>query len=197
VNDKYYLTIYRLGDGTTTSSSTPKPYFYAKYPNRTAVGAGMGYSNTFVLYNASNTCNGLLYDDVEVCNKHGSCVNSQCVCENGYSGVNCEIFTCLYYESTEPDACSRHGTCTKLDFCICYPGYSGTNCEIKPYGFVYGAGLNNYYQTGRALDTTSQVYPYRPLDWYTFQRINMVSAGNTHSLTLTHSGVVHCFGDNT
>ena len=57
------------------------------------------------------------------CGANGVCVTGTCDCEDGYSGVNCEIFDpCFNIE------CGENGTCVD-GTCDCDDGYYGDNCE--------------------------------------------------------------------
>ncbi|XP_061173563.1 fibropellin-1-like [Saccostrea echinata] len=75
-------------------------------------------------------------DVINECNSspcvHGRCSNEylryECICDQGYSGVNCE---------TDIDECASspcvHGACAdRINgyVCNCIPGYSGIHCEI-------------------------------------------------------------------
>lgn len=72
-------------------------------------------------------------DEVQCnCNSNGVCTsftNQQCKCYQGYSGVNCEDFTCFGIENTNSSVCSGNGYCQNLDFCSCNDGYFGNQCE--------------------------------------------------------------------
>ena len=79
----------------------------------------------------AQTCFGLLNTDPNVCSGHGSCVaEDTCVCELGYSGMQCESTTCFGLSSSDPNVCSGHGTCVALDTCVCEASYSGSECEV-------------------------------------------------------------------
>lgn len=58
------------------------------------------------------------------CGINGTCVSGYCDCEDGYSGVNCEIFDPCY--ST---LCGNNGTCVG-GICDCENGYYGEFCEL-------------------------------------------------------------------
>lgn len=70
----------------------------------------------------------------------GLCLNSRCVCNNGYTGPDCSQIKC-------PNLCSRNGKCVSTpnrDYCECSPGYTGIDCStysfplpgVLPYGEV-------------------------------------------------------------
>ncbi len=98
------------------------------------------------------------------------------------------------YNSTT--ACSGNGKCIRSEMCLCYPGFSGKYCDTRPYGIAYTAGRNSRSQLGDSFAVDKYTLT-RPLGWYTFQYINQVAAGELHSLTLTITGQMHSFGDNT
>ena len=56
------------------------------------------------------------------CN-HGECVNGRCKCEDGWTGVRCQLKRCL-------NACSKHGKC-RAGRCRCWKSWSGADCSIK------------------------------------------------------------------
>ncbi len=76
--------------------------------------------------------------DAVACLNGGACANGQCVCPQGYSGVNCEI---------PPDPCANvsclnGGTCVNGN-CNCPPGFSGANCETSTDPCASISCLNN------------------------------------------------------
>jgi acyl dehydratase len=83
----------------------------------------------------------------------------------------------------------------KADFCVCFPGFSGVNCNTRLYGYTYASGLGTSGQIGDGSAITRGSIFSRAGGWYAFQYINMVAAGDSLTLTLTSSGVVHGFGD--
>lgn len=57
------------------------------------------------------------------CGPNGECVTGTCECEDGFSGVNCEVIDLCFNVD-----CGENGTC--LDgTCECEDGYFGDNCE--------------------------------------------------------------------
>ena len=58
----------------------------------------------------------------EKCSGHGSCGDSGCKCDAGYSGNDCSTKTACRLE------CNEHGICDNYE-CVCYPGYYGTYCQ--------------------------------------------------------------------
>lgn len=59
------------------------------------------------------------------CLNGGSCVEGDCVCPTGYSGINCETEDlCI----TNSIICQNGGTCVN-GVCDCPTGYIGNNCE--------------------------------------------------------------------
>ncbi|QQS28456.1 MAG: calcium-binding EGF-like domain-containing protein [Sphingobacteriales bacterium] len=58
------------------------------------------------------------------CLNGGTCIDGECLCTNGYTGVNCQI---------APDPCAditclNGGTCAN-GLCVCTQGYTGANCS--------------------------------------------------------------------
>ncbi|VDK46754.1 unnamed protein product [Anisakis simplex] len=53
---------------------------------------------------------------------HGECGDGVCLCENGWTGVNCLEKECL-------PGCEQKGLC-KNGTCICHKGWNGENCHI-------------------------------------------------------------------
>lgn len=78
----------------------------------------IAFSSLFI-FSCSDPC-----DDIN-CGP-GTCVEGDCVCPDGFSGVNCEI----------EDLCFNvdcgNGTCDQnTGSCLCDEGYEGDNCEIR------------------------------------------------------------------
>lgn len=54
---------------------------------------------------------------------NGVCVDGECECNPGYSGADCETFSCV-------NECSGHGNCDiSLGRCRCHPWYTGEDCS--------------------------------------------------------------------
>ncbi|XP_069602472.1 tenascin-X isoform X2 [Ranitomeya imitator] len=70
---------------------------------------------------------------------HGTCVNGECQCKDGYMGDKCQLKTC-------PEDCNDQGQCVK-GRCICFKGFSGLSCGFK-------ACPNNCNYHGRCEDGT-------------------------------------------
>lgn len=73
------------------------------------------------------------------CQNGGQCVDKgssyQCLCKEGFSGVNCELGTSLA-NPCDPNPCQNGGQCTPVDgkpVCSCPEQYEGEFCE-KPKG---------------------------------------------------------------
>ena len=70
------------------------------------------------------------------CTGHGGCVDGQCVCRAGWTGLNCsqvdhKVFTCL------PD-CSGHGHYDlHSSKCVCESFWSGENCNQRESYLIY------------------------------------------------------------
>lgn len=74
-----------------------------------------------ILFSCSDAC-----DDVD-CGV-GTCDDGTCMCPDGYSGTNCEIFDACFNVDCGPGTCVD-GTCD------CPDGFSGENCEIEDLCF--------------------------------------------------------------
>jgi alpha-tubulin suppressor-like RCC1 family protein len=125
-----------LGDGTTGASAATPRLYNNLYPTRSALSVAIGHSAIHVLYDSAQACNGFLSDDPFVCNHRGTCTSSTCVCNSGYSGNNCQIFTCNNVLSTDSTVCSGNmvsaGTAHTLTLTIA--------------GLVHAYGDNTYDQ---------------------------------------------------
>ncbi|TNJ26347.1 High cysteine membrane protein [Giardia muris] len=67
----------------------------------------------------------------------GTAPNLKCTCREGYSGTQCETFSC----STNRD-CHNHGICYKSDtttgdYCVCPLGFTGADCYVRSCGEPY------------------------------------------------------------
>jgi hypothetical protein len=60
------------------------------------------------------------------CGTNGMCVDSQCHCNEGWSGDQCSIRTCL--NPVDGTTCSEAGTCTS-GICTCRSGFDGPTCR--------------------------------------------------------------------
>jgi hypothetical protein len=57
------------------------------------------------------------------CTGHGTCSNSTCLCDAGFSGPDCAVAGCI-------NNCTMHGTCTSNGTCACDPGHFGLDCSL-------------------------------------------------------------------
>ena len=89
------------------------------------------------------TCNGVDAGQVDVvCSGNGTCVGTDdCLCDEGYTGANCQnsTFKCENRDPDDPLACNQHGACVGPDDCECWFPYTGQFCtdEIHCYGIHY------------------------------------------------------------
>jgi hypothetical protein len=81
---------------------------------------------------------------------HGTCFSKDtCQCNDGYSGSQCELFTCnsVLYNNTQT-VCSGKGVCYGPDLCFCNEGYAGANCELlataTPASSSRRLGINSF-----------------------------------------------------
>jgi hypothetical protein len=81
------------------------------------------------------SCNGLSFENADVCSGHGECVDQDvCECDVEYQGEWCQDLmqiSCGIYDASEPQACTSRGTCVAQDTCECSAGYWGANCEFS------------------------------------------------------------------
>ena len=78
------------------------------------------------------------------CSARGVCALGQCLCDEGYAGLRCEI-RCEAgwggYVCTEPACpCGPRGSCTVPGVCDCAAGWAGAACEeaLCPQGCAHG-----------------------------------------------------------
>ena len=116
------------------------------------------------IYRCSGTtmkCNGIASDDQNVCMAHGDCINSICVCDDGYFGNNCQYegYYCDLYSYNDIEACSGNGDCvfagggSTVD-----SGYGKCECDtslsgIDPYTCKSDM-LMDYYYSGIGYGTS-------------------------------------------
>ena len=72
-----------------------------------------------ITYSCGDPC-----DDVN-CGPNGTCVDGDCICETGYSGVNCETNICDNINCNNGDCDLITGECD------CFEGYEGTLCDTE------------------------------------------------------------------
>eukprot|EP00300_Choanocystis_sp_HF-7_P003395 c12603_g1_i2.p1 GENE.c12603_g1_i2~~c12603_g1_i2.p1 ORF type:complete len:455 (+),score=106.25 c12603_g1_i2:240-1604(+) len=59
------------------------------------------------------------------CSNRGECKSNVCICNDGYSGVDCSVET-----GSCPSNCFGNGACLN-NTCFCFPGFAGTSCERR------------------------------------------------------------------
>ncbi len=81
-------------------------------------------------------CDGMTHENL--CFAHLAGVNAD------YSGA-CMTWSCFGIEYTDPDVCSRHGTCIDTDTCSCGLGYTGSDCSsYNPCGDGFDNDLDGW-----------------------------------------------------
>lgn len=91
------------------------------------------YPTSGSVYVTSQLCAGTMYDGSTV--PRGHCRNDpnnplvfDCLCENGYGGLGCEIVMCSWSNGL---SCSGNGMCNNAsNRCICNDGWVGMACEL-------------------------------------------------------------------
>ncbi|KAK6174910.1 hypothetical protein SNE40_013470 [Patella caerulea] len=86
--------------------------------------SGHAVHNTPIIFKLKKRCTAFVTTSVceARCENGGSCVNSICLCRQGFSGKACEIALCN-------PRCENNGTCVSPRMCACPAGYSGHHCE--------------------------------------------------------------------
>jgi hypothetical protein len=81
-------------------------------------------------------CYGKAAQDDSVCRGHGYCNSTNvCVCNDNYSGEQCQYRSCFGQVENSGKACSARGQCVGVNECQCFPGYAGDKCQnYKCYG---------------------------------------------------------------
>lgn len=80
-------------------------------------------------------CYGYSYGDIRVCSRHGHCKTGgaagSCVCNDGWTGVQCETATPCGNDPEIPFHCNGHGSCQN-NACRCNgaEGYAGKACGV-------------------------------------------------------------------
>ncbi|KAJ9447022.1 Teneurin-a [Diplonema papillatum] len=88
----------------------------------------------------------------------------ECVCEVGWSGVDCSTPTC-----EGGLTCYGHGYCAEPNTCVCQDGWVGSNCEASPCGALAtcdgcagAAGCGWCAATGECLPGHFSAGPFQP-----------------------------------
>ena len=100
-----------------------------------------------IVLRSEDACYAKSASDSSICSGNGVCKNGKCLCENNFSGIQCEFTTCFGKNSTASFICSGNGICKDKDICTCNEGFGGKECEFN-YQFnsntiIYSNGRNN------------------------------------------------------
>ena len=94
-----------------------------------------------VTENCGSGCFGYDLNSPSRCFGHGNCVHDNlCRCNDGYSGDQCEIWSCFNISRLIFGVCSGKGICDSLDHCSCDEGLYGDQCEFFS---CFGIGSSN------------------------------------------------------
>jgi len=147
--------------------------------------------------------------DNQVCLNGGACLDGDCICPDGYSGINCQtaepcanivcqnngfcisgicncppgysgVF-CQTYDPCYAMICLNGGICLSGD-CLCPTGYTGTFCEVElsPDAFrVEQIELNEFPETNGASCWDNDGSCFGDIYW-------VIKDGNTNILTSGH-----------
>mmetsp|Transcript_2941 Transcript_2941/g.4288 ORF Transcript_2941/g.4288 Transcript_2941/m.4288 type:complete len:1320 (+) Transcript_2941:163-4122(+) len=113
-------------------------------------------------------CHGKDQGDVNLCYGHGQCnpannAPNQCVCDMGYSGLECADYTCNGTLATSPNVCNSLGDCVGVDTCDCKIGVIGQFCEAPTcYGILGNTSEVCSNRNGECIDTNNCKCPDRP-----------------------------------
>ncbi|KAJ1365094.1 putative protein tag-53 [Parelaphostrongylus tenuis] len=83
------------------------------------------------------------------CHAHGSCQNSNCICEEGFTGAYCDMRTCTKRDEGKPGPCLHGGICKNLR-CSCATSYHGENCQVQNKQSVWDRITADRAPAGRA-----------------------------------------------
>ena len=175
----------QLGIGNNNEQDHINKHILTKGP---VFSIGTGYESSWVTVDSSNTCYGKASTDSTICSGNGICVGTNaCTCSEGYSGNQCEFWSCGGINSTESTVCSSHGTCIKLDVCNCNTGYDGLNCEklITKFYNMYSFGANPNGQIGDG-STTKRISPFKMNS--NIAGISKIFSGYTSTFAFTEAG---------
>lgn len=89
----------------------------------------------FILYFLLSICtllwSGCFSECTYNCGDHGTCVETDCLCDPGYAGATCNVRIADFLD------CGEHGT-INVDHCECDEGYSGNECENRRIDLIIG-----------------------------------------------------------
>lgn len=99
------------------------------------------FDSTGVQIYQNNKCNQFAADDHRVCNGHGICIESKCICLDPYEGINCDnkkkdlLFTCNGKLPNDTQACSLYEICVGQNQCKCKNHFFWTciNPDYPPF----------------------------------------------------------------
>jgi hypothetical protein len=126
----------QLADGTLLSKPIPT---LALLP-RKIVDLNTGYFHSIALLKTIKTCYGVNETNSNVCSGHGVCVQSNvCVCQVGYSGLNCNQTNVCNGLSIMNSTllCSGNGKCSESNGCVCNDGWRGSLCDQQTNCFGF------------------------------------------------------------
>ncbi len=172
---------------------------YGPYASSTF--AAISYSSHGVYSISGISCFGIFAEDNNTCTSHGICTAlDTCVCNTGFTDVDCGLTTCFGFNASHPSVCSGHGMCSDVDTCVCFSGYRGTLCNIQISGTLYSAGAADSAQAGDGLTGVYNTFNYYMMQSTQFTGMNITHTASAQdgdgSLVLTTAGVLYGVGLN-
>eukprot|EP01080_Neovahlkampfia_damariscottae_P009833 gene9833-2155_t len=69
--------------------------------------------------------------NIDVCSRKGQCISRDgCLCQSGYTGLECESHFCNSIAHNSPSVCSGKGSCISPNNCSCIGSYTGHDCQF-------------------------------------------------------------------